>query len=266
MSPLSMARKLAAVANALFRVVSEGLEICPISGCSFMPNFPNFLFTTMLSVLSRTSSLVSLDMEVLNDVKLDALVSRMIAPACFRSASKDIPTPSGQQSFLLSIFTSFDIPGSSPKYCSVDFQLRLQLVSHSKQDPLVLLTQRTRLHAQDISNFSGDDRTERVKPYHLRNRVWPSFLELTFANFDGRPWSHTCSCVALHTCCCPRLSSSSLGAPRIPRVALERRRSLERRRTPSMLSFWDHSWCVKSAPGVLQWTELHQTTLRCLIL
>ena len=46
------------------------------------------------------------------------------------TASQDIPTPSCQQSFLFSIFTSFDIPGPSPKYCSVDFKLRLQLVPH----------------------------------------------------------------------------------------------------------------------------------------
>ena len=110
-----------------------------------------------------------------------------------------------------------------------------------QQDPLVLLTQRSRLRAADISNLSGDDRTERVKPCQLRNRVCPSFLELSFANVERRPWSQTRSCVALHTCCCPRLSSSPTHtAPRKSRVALDRRRRLERRRTPSMLSFWDH--------------------------
>ena len=62
MSPLSMARKLAVAANALYRVVSTGLRICPISGCSFMPNFPNFLFCTMSPVLSHASSVFSLDM------------------------------------------------------------------------------------------------------------------------------------------------------------------------------------------------------------
>ena len=35
--------------------------------------------------------------------------------------------------------------------------------------------------------------TERAKPYTLRNRVWPSLLELSSANFERRPWSHTCS-------------------------------------------------------------------------
>ena len=87
MSPLSMARNLAVAANALYRVVSTGLKICPISGCSFMPNFPNFLFSTMSSVLSHTSSLFSLDMVIFKDVKLDASVLRMNASACFRSAS-----------------------------------------------------------------------------------------------------------------------------------------------------------------------------------
>ena len=77
-----------------------------------------------------------------------------------------------------------------------------------------------------------------MKPCQLRNRVWPSFIELSFANFERRPWSHTCSCVALHTCCCPQLSSSPPHtAPRISRVTLERRRRLERRRTPSTLCF-----------------------------
>ena len=38
--------------------------------------------------------------------------------------------------------------------------------------------------------------------------MWPSFLELSFANFERRPWSHTYSCATLHTCCCSRLSSS----------------------------------------------------------
>ena len=48
---------------------------------------PNFLFSTMSSVLSRTSSLLSLDMGIFKDVKLDAPVSRMIASARSRSAS-----------------------------------------------------------------------------------------------------------------------------------------------------------------------------------
>ena len=78
--------KLAVAANDQNRVVSTGLKICPISGCSFMPNFPNFLFSTMSSVLSRTSSLFSLDMGLFKDVKLDATVSRMITSACFRSS------------------------------------------------------------------------------------------------------------------------------------------------------------------------------------
>ena len=95
-------------------MVSAGLKICPISGCSFMPNFPNFLFSTMSSVLSRTSSLLSLDMGIFKDVKLDAPVSRTIGSACFWSASWDTPTPSCQQSFQFSIFTSSDVPGSSP--------------------------------------------------------------------------------------------------------------------------------------------------------
>ena len=75
-----------------------------------------------------------------------------------------------------------------------------------------------------------------MKPCQLRNRAWPSFLELSFDHFERCPWSHTCSCVALHSCCCPRLSSSPLHtAPRISRVALKRRRRLERRRTASTL-------------------------------
>ena len=78
---------MAVVANALYRVVSAGLKICPTSGCSFMPNFPNFLFSTMSSVLSRTSSLLSLDLWIFKDVNLDASVSRMIASACFWSGS-----------------------------------------------------------------------------------------------------------------------------------------------------------------------------------
>ena len=53
----------------------------------FMPNFPNFLLSTMSSVLSRTSSLFSLVMGIFKDVKLDAPVSRTIASACFWSAS-----------------------------------------------------------------------------------------------------------------------------------------------------------------------------------
>ena len=61
---------------------------CPISGCSFMPNFPNNLFSTMPSVLSRTSSLLSWDTEIVKDVKLDAPVSRMIATACFHLLHK----------------------------------------------------------------------------------------------------------------------------------------------------------------------------------
>ena len=94
----------------------------------------------------------SWDVGIFKDVELDA--------------SQDIPTPSCQ-SFLFNIFTSFDIPGSSPSIVVLIFQLRLQLVS--EQDPLVLLTQRSRLRTPDISNFSGDDRTERVKPCQLRN-------------------------------------------------------------------------------------------------
>ena len=93
------------------------------------PTFPTFL-SIMSSVLSRTSSLFSLDMGNFKDVRLDAPVSRMIAFACFWSASQDIPTPSCQQNFLFNILTSFDIPGFVTKYCNVDLQLRVQLVSH----------------------------------------------------------------------------------------------------------------------------------------
>ena len=218
----------------------------------------------MSSVLSRTSSLFSMDMVNFKDVKLDAPVSRMIASACSRSASQDIPTPQCHQSFLFNIFTHFDIPGSSPSI--------VVLISSFDSNSFLIQTRstgspRNRLRAQDISIFPGDDRTEWVKPYQLRNRVWPSFLKLSFANFERRPWSHTCSCEALHTCCCPRLSSSPPHtALRISRVALEPRRRLERRRTPTMLSFWDHSWCVQSVPAVPQLAELQQTTLGCLIL
>ena len=116
MSPLSMARKLAVAANALYRVVSAGLKICPINGCSFLPNNPNFLFSTMSSVLSRTPSLLSVHMWIFKGVKLDAPVSRRIVFACFWSASQVFASPSCQQSFLFSIYTSFDIPGPSPSF------------------------------------------------------------------------------------------------------------------------------------------------------
>ena len=64
---------------------------------------------------------------------------------------------------------------------------------------------------------------------------------------------------------CHVLTSLPHTTPRKSRVALERRRRLERRRTPSMLSFLDHSWCVQSVPAVLRMAELQKTTLRCLI-
>ena len=100
--------------------------------------------------------------------------------------------------------------------------------------------------------------TERVKPCHRETECGHRFLY-----FHLRPWSHTCSCVALHTCCCLRLfSSPPRTAPRTSRVALERRGRLERHRTPPMLSFWDHSWCVKSVLAVPRLAELQQTTLR----
>ena len=121
MSPLSMARKLAVVAKALYRVVSTGLKICPISGCSFMPNFPNFLFSTMSSVLSRTSSLVHCGHGDFQRRQIGcSCFADDFASACFRSASQDIPTPSCQQSFLFKF----------------------------------LLTQRSRPRAQDISSHS----------------------------------------------------------------------------------------------------------------
>ena len=90
----SWPKKLAVAAIALYRVVSAGLKICPINGCSFTPNFLNFLFPTMSSVLSRTSSMLSLDMGFSKGAKLDAPVSRAIVSAYFWSASLDIPIPS----------------------------------------------------------------------------------------------------------------------------------------------------------------------------
>ena len=130
MSPLSMARKLAVAANAQKRVVSAGLKICPITGCSCMPTLPNFLFSIMSSVSSRTSSFLSSDMKIFRDVKLDAPVSRMISSACFRPASYDIPTPSCQESFLFQYLYLLRLSWFVPKYCGVDFLLGLQLVSH----------------------------------------------------------------------------------------------------------------------------------------
>ena len=229
------------------------------------PTFPIFS-PPQCRLLSRTSSLFSMDMVNFKDVKLDAPVSRMIASACSRSASQDIPTPQCRQSFLFNIFTPFDIPGSSPSI--------VVLISSFDSNSFLVQTRSTGSPDTTQSSpcarhfiFSGDDRTERVKPYQLRNRVWPSFLKLSFANFERRPWSHTCSCEALHTYCCPQLSSSPPHtAPRFSRVALEPKRRLERRRTPSMLSFWDYSWCVQSVPAVPQLAELQQTTLGCLIL
>ena len=240
--------KLAVAANALYRVVSAGLKICPTNGCSFLPNFPNFLFSTMSSVLSRTSSLFSLDMGIFKRCQIgcscfadDGFCMFLI---CFTGYPDSVvPTELSIQYFHLFRHSRF-----ISKYCSVDVQLRLQRIqTRSTGSPDKTKSSPCTRHFKLL----WDDRTKRVEPYQLRNRVWPSFLELSFANCERQPWSHTCSCAALHTCWCLRLSSSPPHtAPRICRVALVRRRRLKRRRTPSMLSFWDHSWCAKSVPTV----------------
>ena len=175
-----------------------------------MSDFPNFLIFTMSSVFV-----------------LQYLLA-LFRHGDFQRCQIGCSCCTCQQSFLFNIFHLLRHSWFVAKYCSVDFHLGLQLGFASKQDPLVILTQRSRLRAQDISNFSGDDRTE---------RVWPSFLELSFANFERRPWSQNCSCVALRTCCHRLSSSPPHTAPHISRDALERRRNLERRHTPSMRSF-----------------------------
>ena len=100
-----------------------------------------------------------------------------------------------------------------------------------------------------MSNFAGDDRTERVKPYPLRNHVWPSFLELSFANFEAAlvPYVRSFAHILVSSTVFFASSHSSTYIS-----CCKRRRRLERRRTPSMLSFWDHSWCVQSVPAVPQ--------------
>ena len=85
------------------------------------------------SVLSRTSSLFSLDMGIFKDVKLDAPVSRMIAsawfPVCLIGNPDSIVPKELSFQYLHLLRHSWFVP----KYCSVDFQLRLQLVSHPNQ-------------------------------------------------------------------------------------------------------------------------------------
>ena len=104
MTPLSMERNLAVAEPGGFNRAQKSVRSVAVPSC---PTFPTFF-------LSHTTSLLSLDMRIFKDVTLDAPVPRMIASACFRSALQDIPTPSCQQSFLFSIFTSVNIPHSSP--------------------------------------------------------------------------------------------------------------------------------------------------------
>ena len=98
------------------------------------------------------------DMVIFKDVKFDAPVSRMIVcvfPICLIGYPDSIvPTELSIQYLHLHRHSWF-----VPKYCSVEFPASTPTRFSSKPDPLVLLTQRNRLRAQDISSFFEDDRT-----------------------------------------------------------------------------------------------------------
>ena len=121
--------KLAIAANALYRVVSTGLKICPINVLSFMPNFPNFLFSTISSVLSRTSSLFSLDIGIFKDVKLDAPVFAGDCFCVFPICSTGYPDSLVLTELSIQYHHLLRHSWFVPEYCSIDFQLGLQLVS-----------------------------------------------------------------------------------------------------------------------------------------
>ena len=133
MPPLSMAKKLAVAANALYRVFSTRLKICPINGCSFMPNFPIFS-TPQRRLFCLALPPCSLWTWGFQRCQMGCSCSADDASACFpicliRYPEAIVPT----RAFLFNIFTSFDIPGSSPNIVVLIFNLRLQLVSHPNQ-------------------------------------------------------------------------------------------------------------------------------------
>ena len=75
---------------------------------------------------------------------------------------------------------------------------------------------------------------QRAKPYQLSNREWPSFIELSCA--------YLCTHVVVLDCFLRLLTQLHVNL--VLHWNVEEK--LERCRTPSMTSFWDHSWCVKS--------------------
>ena len=248
MSSLSMARKKAVADDALCRVVSTRLEICPISDGSFMPNFPNFLLHNVVGFVSHF--LLALVGHA--DFQRRQIGCYFFAddgfcvfPICLTGYPDSIgPTELSTQYLHL-----FDIPGSSQI-------LSCSSVLMSTIDSNSFLIQARSTGSPDSTksspctrhfNLFGDDRTEQVKPYHLRNRVWPSFLELSFANFERRPWSHTYSCSTLHTCCCSRLS----GSP--PHTAGAQKKARETSHTTNAFFLGPHVVCeISSRP---HWTE-----------
>ena len=166
MFPLSMARKLAVAALTPYRVVSTGLKICPVSGCTFMPNFPNFL--PQCRPLCLALPPCSLWTWVFQGRQIGCSCFAddcfCVFPVCLVRYPDSIGPTELSIQYLHLLRHSWFVT----QYCSVDFQHRLQLVFATTQDPLVLLTHQSRLRAQDISNISGDDRTERLKPYQLK--------------------------------------------------------------------------------------------------
>ena len=179
-----MARKLAVAANALYPVVfgkapilsDQGLFLhASLSQLSRFPNVICFVSHTTLAFLGH------------GDFHRHH-IGMLLFRAWLLLHVSGLPHGISQ----LHRADGASCSGSSPLLTSLARHPRLQYRfpawspthSASGQDLLALLTPRNHPRAQDISNFSGGGRTQRVKPHRSRNRVWPSFLGL---------WSHACS-------------------------------------------------------------------------
>ena len=148
-------KKLAVAGNALYRVVSADKWLflhAQLSQLSLLHNVVCFVSHLLLALFGHGEcQRCRIGCSCFGD---DCFCMFLV---CFkRDTDSIVPTELSIQYLHLLRHSWF-----VTKYCSVTTR------STSKQDPLVLLTQRTRLRAEDISNFSGDDRTKRVKPYQL---------------------------------------------------------------------------------------------------